>query len=116
MKGLDRPRTVLMASLHLMLGLTAIICAIVAIATGHWNHGIVLAGVDTTTYLPDMKIVYGAIQEQVSTLPAVMNLFGDGSKFGKPINNVGVRGYVFLARVTPNWGMGFRPEGTTGVG
>jgi hypothetical protein len=73
-------------------------------------------GVDTTTYLPDMKIVYGAIQEQVSTLPAVMNLFGDGSKFGKPINNVGVRGYVFLARVAPNWAMGFRPEGTTGVG
>lgn len=73
-------------------------------------------GVDTTTYLPDMKIVYGAIQEQVSTLPAVMNLFGEGSKFGKPINNVGVRGYVFLARVQPNWNMGFRPEGTTGVG
>ena len=72
--------------------------------------------VDTTTYLPDAKIVYGAIQEQVSTLPAVMNLFGDGSKFGKPINNVGIRGYVFLARVTPNWNIGFRPEGTTGVG
>jgi hypothetical protein len=72
--------------------------------------------VDTTTYLPDAKIVYGAIQEQVSTLPAVMNLFGDGSKFGKPINNVGIRGYVFLARVQPNWNMGYRPEGTTGVG
>ena len=73
-------------------------------------------GVDTNTYLPDMKIVYGAIQEQVSTLPATMNLFGEGSKFGKPINNVGVRGYVFLARVQPNWNLGFRPEGTTGVG
>jgi hypothetical protein len=72
--------------------------------------------IDTTTYLPDAKIVYGAIQEQVSTLPAVMNLFGDGSKFGKPINNVGIRGYVFLARVTPNWNIGYRPEGTTGVG
>src|SRR5439155_15366399 len=73
-------------------------------------------GVDTTTYLPDAKIVYGAIQEKVSTLPAVMNLFGEGSKFGKPINNVGIRGYVFLARVTPNWNLGFRLEGTTGVG
>lgn len=78
--------------------------------------GRIIMGVDTTTYLPDMKIVYGAIQEQVSTLPATMNLFGDGSKFGKPINNVGVRGYVFLARVAPNWNLGFRPEGTTGVG
>lgn len=45
-----------------------------------------------------------------------MNLFGDGSKFGKPINNVGIRGYTFLARVKPNWNMGYRPEGTTGVG
>src|SRR6266851_2646641 len=72
--------------------------------------------VDTTTYLPDAKVVYGAVQEQVSTLPAVMNLFGDGSKFGKPINNVGIRGYTFLARVKPNWNMGYRPEGTTGVG
>jgi hypothetical protein len=45
-----------------------------------------------------------------------MNLFGDGSKFGKPINNVGIRGYTFLARVAPNWNLGYRPEGTTGVG
>jgi len=73
-------------------------------------------GVDTTTYLADAKIVYGAIQEQVSTLAAIMNLFGDGSKFGKPINDIGIRGYVFLARVQPNWNMGYRPEGTTGVG
>src|SRR5882672_5449351 len=72
--------------------------------------------VDTTTYLPDAKVVYGAVQEQVSTLPAIMNLFGDGSKFGKPINNVGIRGYTFLARVKPNWNLGYRPEGTTGVG
>lgn len=73
-------------------------------------------GVDATTYLPDAKVVYGAVQEQVSTLPAIMNLFGDGSKFGKPINNVGIRGYTFLARVKPNWNLGYRPEGTTGVG
>ena len=72
--------------------------------------------VDTGTYLADAKIIYGAIQEQVSTLPALMNLFGDGSKFGKPISNIGVRGYVFLARLTPNWNMGYRKEGTTGVG
>ena len=73
-------------------------------------------GVDSTTYLADAKIVYGAIQDQVSTLPAIMNLFGDGSKFGKPINNIGIRGYVFLARLQPNWSMGYRMEGTTGVG
>jgi len=72
--------------------------------------------VDTTTYLADAKIVYGAIQNQVSTKAAIMNLFGDGSKFGKPINNIGIRGYVFLARLGPNWDLGFRAEGTTGVG
>lgn len=82
----------------------------------HAIHGIYMAGVDSTTYLADAKIVYGAIQEQVSTLAAVMNLFGDGSKFGKPVNNLGLRGYTFLARVTPNWNMGFRTEGVTGVG
>lgn len=79
-------------------------------------HDLMLAGVDSTTYLADAKIVYGAIQEQVSTLAAIMNLFGDGSKFGKPVNNLGLRGYTFLARVTPNWNMGFRPEGVVGVG
>lgn len=73
-------------------------------------------GVDSNTYLADAKVIYGAVQEQISTLPAVMNLFGDGSKFGKPIEEVGIRGYTFLARVAPNWNMGFRPEGTTGVG
>lgn len=45
-----------------------------------------------------------------------MNLFGDGSKFGKPVNNIGIRGYTFLARVQPNWNMGYRLEGTGGVG
>lgn len=113
----QKERSVLMASLHLLLGLWAFAAIVAALVTRQWHHiGILFAGVDTTTYLPDMKIVYGAIQEQVSTLPAVMNLFGEGSKFGKPVNNVGVRGYVFLARVQPNWAMGYRPEGTTGVG
>lgn len=73
-------------------------------------------GVDSTTYLADAKNVYGAIQDQVSTLAAFMNLLGDGSKFGKPINDLGIRGYTFLARLQPNWNMGYRPEGYTGVG
>ncbi|MEE8608689.1 MAG: hypothetical protein V3S55_13870 [Nitrospiraceae bacterium] len=72
--------------------------------------------VDTTTYLADAKIIYGSIQDQVSTKAAIMNLFGDGSKFGKPINNIGIRGYVFLARIRPNWNLGYRIEGVTGVG
>lgn len=72
--------------------------------------------VDSSTYLADAKQVYGAIQEQLSTLPAVMNLFGDGGKFGKPITTAGIRGYTFLARLAPNWNMGFRKEGVVGVG
>jgi len=64
-----------------------------------------------------MKIVYGTIQDQISTQPAFMNLLGDGSKFGKPINNLGTRGYVFEARLRPNFNMGFRPESAVaGVG
>jgi hypothetical protein len=73
-------------------------------------------GVDATTYLADAKNVYGAIQDQVSTLAAFQNLLGDGAKFGKPINDLGIRGYTFLARLQPNWNMGFRPEGYNGVG
>lgn len=73
-------------------------------------------GVDTSTYLADAKVIYGTLQDQVSTLAILMNLFGDGSKFAKPVNNIGVRGYTFLARLAPNWNMGYRPEGTTGVG
>lgn len=76
----------------------------------------VAAGVDSTTYLADAKIVYGTLQDQISTMPALMNLFEDGGKFAKPINQIGIRGYTFLARLQPNWNMGFRKEGTTGVG
>jgi hypothetical protein len=83
---------------------------------GHVPPEIFLSIVSGTTYLADAKIVYGAIQNQVSTLAAVMNLFGDGSKFGKQINDVGLRGWQFLARLQPNWNLGFRPEGTAGVG
>lgn len=74
--------------------------------------------VDTTTYLADLKIVYGALRDQIATQAIIMNLFGDGTKFGKPVSNIGggTRGYQFLARCAPNWRMGFRPEGTTGVG
>jgi hypothetical protein len=73
-------------------------------------------GVDTTTYLNDAKNVYGKLQEQISTLAALMNLFGNGGKFGKPINEAGIKGWTFGARLTPNFNMGYRPEGTTGVG
>jgi hypothetical protein len=72
--------------------------------------------VTSATFLSDMKFVYGAIQNQVSVEPAFMNLLGDGKKFGQPINQIGVRGYVFLCRLRPNFYMGFRPEGVTGVG
>src|SRR6185369_1134649 len=72
--------------------------------------------VDSTTYLANAKNVYRTIQDQVSTLAAFMNLLGDGAKFGKPINDLGIRGYTFLARLQPNWNMGYRPEGYTGVG
>lgn len=73
--------------------------------------------VTTTNFAANMKIVYGTIQDQVSTQPAFMNLLGDGSKFGKPINNLSSKGYVFEARLRPNFYMGFRPESATaGVG
>lgn len=98
------------------------IAAHVAAAMGHIVNPLAGVGdttdaiVDTTSYLADAKIIYGALQEQVSTLAAIMNLFGDGSKFGKPINQIGVRGYTFLCRLTPNWNMGYRKEGVGGVG
>lgn len=75
-----------------------------------------MRNVDTTTYLADAKNVYGAIQDQVNTETAFMNLLGDGSRFGKPISEIGIRGYTFLARLTPNFNLGYRPEGLTGVG
>jgi hypothetical protein len=73
--------------------------------------------VDTTTFLENFKVIYGALQDQVSTEAAIMNLFGDGSKFGKPITDqIGAKGYTFGCRLRPNFNMGFRLEGTTGVG
>lgn len=72
--------------------------------------------ITSTTYLPDAKIVYGMLYNQISTMAALMNLLKDGSKMGKPISNIGLRGYVILCRLTPNWNLGFRPEGIVGVG
>lgn len=77
---------------------------------------VALGIVDTTTFLNDAKIIYGALQNQVNQLAVLINLFGDGSKFGKPINNIGIKGYTFAARMGPNYNMGYRKEGTTGVG
>jgi hypothetical protein len=73
-------------------------------------------GVDTTTFLADLKFIYGEIQSQVSTKAMLMNLFDDGTKMAKPSSDIGGRGYTFLARLTPNWAMGYRAEGYTGVG
>jgi hypothetical protein len=105
------------AALRLAAGTFGLLVMLLA-AVGHAHGGTapLLAVVSTTTYLADAKIVYGAIQNQVSTQAIVMNLFGDGSKFGKPVNNIGARGYVFLARLQPNWNLGYRVEGVTGVG
>jgi hypothetical protein len=73
--------------------------------------------VTSTTFLANMKIIYGTIQDQVSVEPAFMNLLQDGKNFAQAVNNIGVRGYVFEARLRPNFYMGFRPESATaGVG
>lgn len=66
--------------------------------------------ITSSSYLPDAKIVYGQLYNQVSTQAALMNLLKDGSKMGKPVSNIGLRGYVILVRLTPNWNIGFRPE------
>lgn len=73
--------------------------------------------VDTTTFLADFKYIYGELRDQISTEAKLMNLFGDGTKFGKPVSNIGARGFTFLARMGANWNMGFRAESATaGVG
>lgn len=77
---------------------------------------VMLGIVDTATFLNDAKIIYGALQNQIASIAVLVNLFGDGSKFGKPINNIGIKGYTFAARMTPNYNMGYRKEGVGGVG
>lgn len=72
--------------------------------------------VDTTTFLADAKIVYGTLKDQVGQEAKIFNLFRDGTGFAKPVTNAGIRGWTFAARLKPNYRMGYRPEGTTGVG
>lgn len=71
-------------------------------------------GVDSTTFAANWKMIYRGIQDQCKALPALMNLLDEGE--GQKITTMGGRGYTFLARVARNWRMGFRAEGTTGVG
>src|SRR5262245_34349725 len=73
-------------------------------------------GVDTSTFAADAKNIYGVLKNQVGQVAKVFNLFRDGTMFAKPINEIGINGYTFLARLKPNYQMGYRPEGTTGVG
>ena len=73
-------------------------------------------GVDTSTFAADAKNVYGVLKNQVGQVAKVFNLFRDGTMFAKPVNEIGINGYTFLARLKPNYNMGYRPEGTTGVG
>lgn len=115
MRVIKRNQSVGAALLRLLVSTVGMLAVVASVLHQHVGH-LVFAVVSTTTYLADAKIVYGAIQNQVSTQAIIMNLFGDGSKFGKPVNNIGARGYVFLARLQPNWNLGYRPEGTTGVG
>lgn len=73
-------------------------------------------GVDTTTFTDDFKSLYGSIQNQVSTEAIFLNLLDDGTKIGEVINTISVKGYTNLARLTPNWNMGYRKESSAGVG
>ena len=71
----------------------------------------------TTTLSGDMKNVYGeGLKNQVGQAAVLFNLFKDGSKFATPITTIGANGYTFGARLKRNYNMGYRPEGTTGVG
>lgn len=82
----------------------------------HRSTGVLMAaGVDTTTFLADFKNVYGGIIEQINTARVFFNLLQKGP-MDSPISTIGGRGYTFLARTARNWRLGYRPEGTTGVG
>ena len=72
--------------------------------------------VTTTTFAADAKNVYGVLKDQVGKEAKIFNLFRDGTQFAKPVNEIGINGYTFLARLKPNYQLGYRPEGTTGVG
>lgn len=96
--------------------ITLMVAAMFVLLPKAMQPTLMLGIVDTGTFLNDAKVIYGALQNQVATLAVLANLFGDGSKFGKPINNIGIRGYTFAARMGPNYNMGYRKEGVTGVG
>ncbi len=82
----------------------------------HHSAGALIAiGVDTTTFLADFKNVYGGIIEQINTAKVFLNLLQKGP-MDSPISTIGGRGYTILARTARNWRLGYRPEGTTGVG
>lgn len=73
--------------------------------------------VSTTTISSDFKNVYGeGLKNQVGQAAVIFNLFKDGKKFAKPITTIGANGYTFGCRMKRNYSMGYRPEGTTGVG
>jgi len=73
--------------------------------------------VTTTTFTANAKIVYGKIHDQMSTEAIFLNLLEDGTKFARKNNQAGSLGYVFEARLRPNFYMGFRAESpSTGVG
>src|SRR5204863_3983529 len=82
---------------------------------GNWNHERAAEMTAPFLMLGSVTQGYGAIQDQVSSLAAFMNLLENGP-MGEPVSNIGIRGYTFLARLAPNWLMGYRLEGTTGVG
>lgn len=75
-----------------------------------WLAPTALGDVNTTTFLADAKVIYGSIQDQINSKAILLNLFKDGTKMGTPVNNIGVRGWTFLARLARNWNMGFRAE------
>lgn len=73
--------------------------------------------VSTTTISADFKNVYGeGLKNQVGQAAVIFNLFKDGKQFAKPITTIGANGYTFGCRMKRNYNMGYRPEGTTGVG
>lgn len=73
--------------------------------------------VSTTTISADFKNVYGeGLKNQVGQAAVIFNLFKDGKKFAKPIATIGANGYTFGCRLKRNYRMGYRPEGTSGVG
>ncbi len=73
--------------------------------------------VSTTTISADFKNVYGeGLKNQVGQAAVIFNLFKDGKQFAKPITTIGANGYTFGCRMKRNYSMGYRGEGTTGVG